>query len=97
MLRDRSGDDAESIAIKGLSFLAGDPERLGRFLAMTGLGPENLREAAASPGFLGSVLAHLAEDESLLLAFAAEAGLRPEHVARAAERLRGPRHDEFDA
>ena len=82
---DASG--AESLAIEALSFLAGEPERISRFLTISGLEAQNLREAAAEPGFLGGVLAYLTEDESLLLAFAANAGLKPEAVMRAREVL----------
>ncbi len=82
--------EAESLAIAALGFLAGDGERLGRFLAVTGLGPDNLRGAAREPGFLASVLAHVAGDESLLLAFAANEGVPPERVGAAAMRLAGP-------
>jgi hypothetical protein len=82
--------EAEALAVEALGFLARDDERLGRFLAITGLGPENLRAAASSPGFLAGVLAHMAEDEALLLAFAADAGIRPERIAAAHARLAGP-------
>ncbi|MGI6245610.1 MAG: DUF3572 domain-containing protein [Pseudochelatococcus sp.] len=75
--------DPETLAIAALSFLAGEPERLGRFLAVTGLGPETIREAATTPGFLVAVLDYLAGDESLLVAFAANAGIAPEAVAAA--------------
>ena len=61
--------EAESLAIKALAFLASDPERLGRFLAITGLGPETIRKAASNPGFLVAVLDYLANDETLLVAF----------------------------
>jgi len=47
---------AESLAIQALSFIAQDPERLGRFLALTGIGPAEIRSAAAEPGFLTGVL-----------------------------------------
>jgi hypothetical protein len=86
-------DDAASLAIAALGFLAADEERLGRFLALTGLGPESLRSAAGQPDFLAGVLTHLMEDEPLLLAFAAEAGQRPERVARAQAVLAGPPGD----
>jgi hypothetical protein len=92
-----SREQAQDIAIGALGFLAADPERLGRFLAITGLGPENLRAAASEPGFLGQVLGHLAEDESLLLAFAANAGESPDRVAAAHRLLGGPRHERDDA
>jgi hypothetical protein len=95
MLREHKGNDAEGLAIQALGFLAGDEERLGRFLALTGLGPENLRAAAATQGFLSSVLAHVAQDEALLVAFAADAGIAPGSVARAALQLGGPPTDDF--
>ncbi|MGH6934665.1 MAG: DUF3572 domain-containing protein [Methylocella sp.] len=81
---------AESIAIEGLSFLAGNPARLDRFLALSGLGPNNLRAAAAEPGFLAAILDHLASDESLLLAFAANTGHVPATIAKAREILSPP-------
>ena len=62
---DRSSKQAAAFAtdagIAALAFLAEDEERLSRFLALSGLGPHNLREAAAQPTFLGAVLEYLAE------------------------------------
>jgi Protein of unknown function (DUF3572) len=78
---------AETIAIDALTFLAADPVLLERFLALSGIGPDNLRAAAAEPGFLAAVLDHLASDEKLLLAFAAHAGQKPEDIAKAREVL----------
>jgi len=91
--REREAAGAD-LAVEALAFLAGDEARLERFLAVTGLGPHNLRRAAADPGFLVSVLDYLAADERLLVAFAAEKGLRPEAVMRAFETMRGPPSDE---
>ncbi len=65
-----SQEAAEALAIDALTFLAAAPERFERFMALCGLSPENLRAAAASPGFLAAVMNHLAQDESLLLSFA---------------------------
>jgi Protein of unknown function (DUF3572) len=76
-------DAAESLAVQALSFLAGEPERLARFLALTGLGPDRIRAAAASPGFLAGVLDHVASEDALVTAFAAEAGIAPEEVEKA--------------
>ena len=78
---------AESIAIEVLAFLAGDPARLDRFLALSGLGRDNLRAAAEEPGFLAAILDYLASDESLLLAFAAKAGHAPATIAKARDIL----------
>ncbi len=85
-------DAAEAIAISALEHLAGDGEALGRFLALSGIGPSDLRLAAAEPGFLVGVLEFYMEDESLLLSFAANAALRPTMIAAARFTLAG--HDE---
>ena len=81
---------AEDIAIKALTFLTGDPERLARFLALTGLGPETIRAAAGSPGFLKAVLDHVAGHEELLVSLAGEIGTRPETIVAARRLLAAP-------
>ena len=80
---------AEGLAIQALTFIAGDGERLGRFLATTGVGPAQIRAAAQQPGFLGGVLEYLAGDERLLQDFAAAAGFDPAHIAKALAALGG--------
>ncbi|HRJ68748.1 MAG TPA: DUF3572 domain-containing protein [Beijerinckiaceae bacterium] len=82
--------DPEAVAIQALAHIAADAERLARFLAMTGIEPETLREAAREPGFLSQVLEFVCSDDSGLLAFAANAGLAPDAVARARLALAGP-------
>jgi hypothetical protein len=79
---------AEAVAVDALAFLAGNPEELGRFLALSGIGPGNLRQAAAEPGFLAGILDHIMTDEALLLAFAAQQGMDARAIAAAATRLR---------
>jgi hypothetical protein len=78
---------AAELAIAALSFLAGEHERLERFLALTGLGPQSLRAAAREQSFLLGVLDHVASDETLLLAFTNESGIDPEDVGRARDAL----------
>ena len=82
-------EHAEALAIQALSFLASEPERLGRFLAVTGIGPESLRAAAATPGFLAGILDYLIANEALLLDFTAEHGFDPASVVRARDVLPG--------
>jgi len=77
---------AEALAIAALTFIAGEPERLGRFLALTGIGPESIRAAAHEPRFLLGVLDHLAGEEPLLLAFAAVMQARDTIAGRPWER-----------
>jgi hypothetical protein len=80
---------AESVAIQALSFLAQEPERLDRFLALSGLNPESLRAAAQEPNFLLGVLDHLASDETLLMEFAGHLDLAPDDVSAARDLLAG--------
>jgi len=79
----------EIIAMTGIKFLADDSERLSRFLAVTGIGPAELRSRVQDPALLAAVLEHLLGDESLLLVFAAETGIDPESVAPAQALLSG--------
>jgi Protein of unknown function (DUF3572) len=80
---------AEMLAIQALAFIAEDPERLTGFFATTGIPAEQIRAAAREPGFLAGVLEHMLADESLLIAFAAGAGIDPAEVARARSALGG--------
>lgn len=82
-------DAAEGLAIQALTFIAGDGERLGRFLATTGIGPAQIRAASQQPGFLAGVLDYLAGDERLLSEFAAAAGFDPADVGKALAALGG--------
>ena len=81
---------AEIVAIQALSFVAGDPERLGLFLAESGLGPETLRTAAADPQFLGSVLDFVLRDDATVKAFADASKLHPTNIAAARQALDDP-------
>jgi hypothetical protein len=81
---------AEGLAVAALGFIAAEPERLGRFLALSGIGPDSIRAAARESQFLAGVLDHITSDERLLLAFAAENDIDPEAVMRARDVLAGP-------
>jgi hypothetical protein len=77
------------LAIQALGFIAEDPERLGRFLATSGLTVEHIRSAARDPDFLAGVLEHMLADESLLVAFADSVAIDPANVGRAQQMLGG--------
>jgi hypothetical protein len=81
---------AEIVAIQALSFVAGDGERLGRFLAETGIGPETLRASASDPYFLAGVLDFVLRDDATVKAFSESSGHHPTTIAAAREALGDP-------
>ncbi len=91
MQRQESGsaDDAEAIGLAALVFMTEDGERLGRFLATTGLSPADLKATAGTPEGLAAVLDYLLCDESLLMVFVAGAAIDPGAIAPARDALVG--------
>jgi hypothetical protein len=81
---------AEIVAVQALSFIAGDPERLGQFLAESGIGPESLRAAATDPHFLANVLDFVMRDDATVKAFASASQLHPTNIAAAHQALNDP-------
>jgi hypothetical protein len=82
----QAGDD---IALKYISYLASDSDKLAAFCSLSGLGLDDLRDRLADPAFQGFLLDMLLQDESELLAFAAEHHLRPEAIMLARSKLPG--------
>ena len=81
--------EAEVLAAQVFAALAADESRLARFFALTGLRPDTIRAAVASPDFLIAVLDHVAGDEGLLIDLAREIEVKPETIAEA-RRILGP-------
>ena len=81
--RDTTREQAETLAIGALGFLAGEPEALGGFLRLSGIDPANLRAAAAEPGFLAGLLDYFLANEALLVDYSRQAGIAPEEIGRA--------------
>jgi Protein of unknown function (DUF3572) len=82
---------AEIVAVQALSFIAADPERLGAFLAESGIGPDTLRRAAADPKFLAHVLDFIMRDDATVNAFASASQLHPTNIAAAHQALNDPK------
>lgn len=82
-------EGAEALAIAALSYLAAEPERLDRFLSLTGIGMDELRAAAQEPHFLAGVLEHISSDEQLLIEFANHAEVKPTEIEHARAALGG--------
>ncbi|MCY6380479.1 DUF3572 domain-containing protein [Hoeflea prorocentri] len=82
------------LAVDILSWIASDDDMMNRFLAISGLSVENLREAANEPGFLAGVVGFLTAHEPSLLAYCEARGIEPETVASAWRALGGDSHYE---
>lgn len=82
-------EQAETIALQALSFLAKDDELLGRFLASTGLTPQELKQHIREPEFLGGVLDAILADDNVLLEFCNVASLSPNTLIMARKALPG--------
>lgn len=79
--------DPAALAVQALGFLAADEDRLGDFLSLSGLTVDGLRAAASKPDFLVAVLEHVLQDEMMVVAFAADAGVDPASIAPACHML----------
>ena len=82
-------EQAETLALQALGYLAADEDRLYRFLLSTGLTPQDVRDRVGDPAFLAGVLDHLLTDDALVVAFAEDNALEPEAVMTARRRLPG--------
>jgi hypothetical protein len=63
--------EAETLALRALTFVVGDPELGPRLLELTGLDVATLRARATDPALLAATLAFLEAHEPSLLACAA--------------------------
>ena len=82
-------ESAQVLALQGLAFLAEDTSRMLGFLKLTGFEPGDVRAQAGTPELSLAVLEHLAQDESLLLVFAASCAVAPASIGPAISLLRG--------
>lgn len=95
--RQKAGVNREfalDLATDALIFIAGDTNRMAKFFGATGYGPDQIRAQANAPEFLAGILGFLLEDESMLLAFAANGNHDPSTISRAHHVLSGPGRDE---
>src|SRR5260221_11679022 len=82
-------DEAETIAAKALGFLAANHNALERFLALTGITPQELatRARAGDASLFAAVLDHYLNFEPDLLALCDAEQLKPTDPAEAARLL----------
>lgn len=82
-------EQAETIALQALSFLAKDDELLSHFLTFTGLTPEELKKHFREPELLGGVLDAILSNDTILLDFCNATSLSPDTIVRARQALPG--------
>ena len=80
---------AETMALQALGWIAGQEDLANGLLGASGSSPEDLRERASDPEFLGFVLDFLLQDEAALLAFCEASNVSPDQPARARAALPG--------
>jgi len=78
-----SSEKAESLALQAFVRLAAEDDLLMRFSALTGILPNDMREAAHDPGFLVGVLDFYLSHEPDLLEWCEADNIDPESVAKA--------------
>ncbi|SDP62484.1 DUF3572 domain-containing protein [Phyllobacterium sp. OV277] len=88
-------DSAQDLAINSLVFLAGDTDLLPRFLALTGITAEQIREAAQEPGFLAGVLQFYLAHEPTLMRYCEATQTVPALFQEALRLLPGGRQDVY--
>lgn len=82
-------DEAETVALTALNWLAGHDDLLPVFLGSTGMTVEDLRSAAAAPEVLAAILDFLMMDDVWVVAFCDAAGLAYDAPVRARAALPG--------
>ncbi|MFD2263606.1 DUF3572 domain-containing protein [Lacibacterium aquatile] len=74
----QSRETAETLALRGIGWIAGDDDMIARFLSLTGIDPSELRHRLGDPAVLAGVLDFLLGDEATLIAFCHDQEIPPE-------------------
>lgn len=82
-------ENAETVALQVLGWLAGNEDLFGTFLGATGASVDDLATSAQQPGFLGSILDFLLMDDAWVMAFCEAENLRYEIPMQARAALPG--------
>ena len=82
-------ENAETLALKALGWLAANEELLPVFMAATGACADDLKGRAGDPEFLGSVLDFMMMDDKWVVQFCDEYAIAYEHPMAARQALPG--------
>jgi Protein of unknown function (DUF3572) len=82
-VRETIKDDGQAVALQAIVWILAEASRAERFLALTGLVPEDLRTRIADPVVLDAALGFLEGHQPDFIACADALGLSPERLAAA--------------
>nr|WP_238529704.1 DUF3572 domain-containing protein [Pseudooceanicola batsensis] len=82
-------DQSQTVALGALNWLLANEDLRGVFLGASGLAPQDLRERAAEPELLASVLDFILMDDAWVTACCDAQGLPYDAILRAREGLPG--------
>lgn len=86
-MRDANPNDPVVLALAALAATLGDERRAQRFLDLTGIGTEELRDRLGDPDLLAAALRFLEAHEPDLISVAQEVGCKPEDLVEARREL----------
>jgi Protein of unknown function (DUF3572) len=85
----RNPQDAETVALNVLGFLAESPQAMEKLMIQSGLDLSTIRKRTADRDFLAAVVDFLMSNEELLVDFCQTRGIDPKTVQLAAHQLGG--------
>jgi hypothetical protein len=85
----QSPNDPVAIALAALAATLGDQRRAQRFLDLTGIGTDELRDRATDPVLLAALVAFLEAHEPDLIAVCDDIGIEPAALTAARRALEG--------
>jgi hypothetical protein len=80
-------NDAHALALSALAATLTDERRARRFLELTGIGTDELRQGLDDPALLSALIGFLEGHEPDLLAVSESIGVKPEALVAARHRL----------
>ncbi len=82
-------DQAEILGLQALSHVAQHEEILMAYLRLSGITPDELKDSAANPATLGSILDYFLQNEKKLLSFCETMEIAPDQLKKARQLLPG--------
>lgn len=85
-------EEAETLALQALAFLAKSTDLFNRFIETSGISPQELKAHLRDAEILAGVLDTILGDDSVLLSFCNAVGISPDTLIKARDTLPGGYH-----